>query len=128
MLIELFHDFRTSAIFFDKQHPHEDSRSSENGFQTTYATISHIQTFPITGNLMEATVYLEDNEYIALCDLLKLAGLAESGGQAKAFIAEGLVLRNGETETRKTAKIRGGEVIEFDGARLEIADGYDPEE
>lgn len=34
---------------------------------------------------MEATVYLEDNEYIALCDLLKLAGLAESGGQAKAF-------------------------------------------
>ena len=41
---------------------------------------------------MEATVYLEDNEYIALCDLLKLAGLAESGGQAKAFIAEGLVL------------------------------------
>ena len=32
---------------------------------------------------MEATVYLEDNEYIALCDLLKLAGLAESGGQAK---------------------------------------------
>ena len=58
---------------------------------------------------MEATVYLEDNEYIALCDLLKLAGLAESGGQAKAFIAEGLVLRNGETETRKTAKIRGSD-------------------
>lgn len=82
----------------------------------------------LQGNIMEATVYLEDNEYIALCDLLKLAGLAESGGQAKAFIAEGLVLRNGETETRKTAKIRGGEVIEFDGARLEIADGYDPEE
>lgn len=79
------------------------------------------------GDIMEATVYLEDNEYIALCDLLKLAGLAESGGQAKALIAEGLVLRNGETETRKTAKIRGGEVIEFDGARLEIADGYDPE-
>lgn len=81
----------------------------------------------LQGNIMEATVYLEDNEYIALCDLLKLAGLAESGGQAKALIAEGLVLRNGETETRKTAKIRGGEVIEFDGARLEIADGYDPE-
>lgn len=81
----------------------------------------------LQGNIMEATVYLEDNEYIALCDLLKLAGLAESGGQAKAFIAEGLVSRNGETETRKSAKIRGGEVIEFDGARLEIADGYDPE-
>ena len=76
---------------------------------------------------MNAAVYLEDNEYIALCDLLKLAGLADSGGQAKAVIAEGLVLRNGTVETRKTAKIRGGEVIEFDGAVLEIFDGYDPE-
>ncbi|MDO4247881.1 MAG: RNA-binding S4 domain-containing protein [Neisseria sp.] len=76
---------------------------------------------------MNAAVYLEDNEYIALCDLLKLAGLADSGGQAKAVIAEGLVLRNGAVETRKTAKIRGGEVIEFDGAVLEIFDGYDPE-
>lgn len=75
---------------------------------------------------MHATVYLENEEYIALCDLLKLAGLAESGGQAKAVIAEGLVLRNGAVETRKTAKIRGGEVIEFDGAVLEVWDGCDP--
>ena len=76
---------------------------------------------------MNAAVYLEDNEYIALCDLLKLAGLADSGGQAKAVIAEGLARRNGEVETRKTAKIRGGEVIEFNGAVLEIFDGNDPE-
>ena len=76
---------------------------------------------------MHATVYLENEEYIALCDLLKLAGLAESGGQAKAVIAEGLVLRNGAVETRKTAKIRGGEVIEFDGAVLEVRDGCDPD-
>jgi S4 RNA-binding domain protein len=76
---------------------------------------------------MEAVVYLEDKEYIALCDLLKIAGLADSGGQAKMLIAAGNVLRNGEVETRKTAKIRGGEVIEFDGARLEIVDGYDSE-
>lgn len=40
---------------------------------------------------MHAVVYLEDNEYIALCDLLKLAGLTDSGGQAKAAIARGLV-------------------------------------
>ena len=43
------------------------------------------------------------------------------------LIAAGKVLRNGEVATRKTAKIRGGEVIEFDGAILEIADGYDSE-
>ena len=76
---------------------------------------------------MHATVYLENEEYIALCDLLKLAGLAESGGQAKSVIAEGLVLRNGAVETRKTAKIRGGEVIEFDGAVLVVRDGCDPD-
>lgn len=76
---------------------------------------------------MHATVYLESEEYIALCDLLKLAGLVQSGGQAKALIAEGCVLRNGETETRKTAKIRGGESVEFNGVVLEVQDGYDPE-
>ena len=77
---------------------------------------------------MQAIVYLQDQEYIALCDLLKLAGLCDSGGQAKAAIAAGDVLRNGEVETRKTAKIRGGEVVEFAGCQLEICDGYDPEE
>ncbi|WP_274571954.1 RNA-binding S4 domain-containing protein [Neisseria leonii] len=76
---------------------------------------------------MHATVYLQESEYIALCDLIKLAGLAESGGQAKALIADGRVLRNGTVETRKTAKIRGGEVIELDGAVLEVENGDDPE-
>ena len=76
---------------------------------------------------MHAIVYLEDSEHIALCDLLKLAGLVNSGGQAKALIAEGQVLRNGEIETRKTAKIRGGEMIEFNGYLLEITNGNDPE-
>ena len=62
---------------------------------------------------MQITIYLEDQEYISLCDLLKLAGLVESGGQAKALIAEGHVLRNSRVETRKTAKIHGNEIIEF---------------
>ena len=70
---------------------------------------------------MQATVYLEDQDHIALCDLLKLAGLAESGGQAKALIAAGQVQRNGATETRKTAKILAGEIIELDnGSAIEV--------
>ena len=77
--------------------------------------------------MQHAQVYLEDQEYIALCDLLKLAGLADTGGQAKAIIAAGEVLRNGTVETRKTAKIRAGEWIEYAGCKLEIYDGYDPE-
>ena len=76
---------------------------------------------------MHATVYLEDQDHIALCDLLKLTGLAQSGGQAKALIAAGQVQRNGATETRKTAKIRAGEIITLHGNELEIQAGYDPE-
>ena len=77
---------------------------------------------------MNANVYLEEQEYIALCALLKLAGLVESGGQAKNAIASGKVLRNGKVEIRKTAKIRGGDIIEFSNVILEVCDGYDPED
>lgn len=73
---------------------------------------------------MKTTIYIENQEYIPLCDLLKLAGIVESGGQAKAIIAAGLVQRNGQVETRKTAKIRAGEMIEFSGSQLEIKHGY----
>ena len=76
---------------------------------------------------MKQTFYLSGHEYIALCDLLKHSAVADSGGQAKAWIAQGLVLRNGAVETRKTAKIRGGETIEFNGAVLEVENGHDPE-
>ncbi|WP_037587926.1 RNA-binding S4 domain-containing protein [Stenoxybacter acetivorans] len=54
---------------------------------------------------------LDGHEYVALCDLLKHTGLADSGGQAKHWIAEGRVLRGGVVEQRKTAKIRVGEII-----------------
>jgi ribosome-associated protein len=51
-------------------------------------------------------------EHIALCDLLKLVGIADSGGQGKAMVAEGLVSVDGEIELRKTAKIRAGQTVE----------------
>lgn len=60
---------------------------------------------------MTETFDLHAHDYIALCDLLKVTGACESGGQAKAMIGDGLVWRNGEVENRKTAKIRDGEVI-----------------
>lgn len=76
---------------------------------------------------MQIQVYLENQPHIALCDLLKLTGLCDSGGQAKALISSGQVRRNGKIETRKTAKIRGGECIELADNQLEIYDGYDQE-
>ncbi len=55
--------------------------------------------------------YKLEDEYIELYKLLKVLDLVDSGGQAKMLVAEGYVLRNGETETRKRAKIRAGEVL-----------------
>ena len=59
-------------------------------------------------------------EHIALCDLLKLTGLADSGGQAKACIAAGEVRVDGQVDTRKTAKIRAGQVVDFGGQQVRV--------
>lgn len=59
-------------------------------------------------------------DYIALCDLLKTEGIAESGGQGKAMVAEGLVLVDGKVELRKTAKIRVGQVVECMGQSIAV--------
>jgi ribosome-associated protein len=52
-------------------------------------------------------------EPIELCQLLKFAGLAESGGAAKAVISEGHVLLNGVVETQKRKKVMGGDRVTF---------------
>lgn len=61
---------------------------------------------------IETTTLELKGEFIALCDLLKTTGIADSGGQGKAFVAEGIVRVDGEIELRKTAKIRKGQVVE----------------
>lgn len=60
---------------------------------------------------MARTVELT-TETIPLSALLKLAGLAESGGQAKHWVLEGLVRVNGEVEVRRGAKIRAGDRVD----------------
>jgi ribosome-associated protein len=52
-------------------------------------------------------------EPVELYKLLKFEGLASSGGEAKTVIAEGLVMVNGEVETRKRRKIMAGDIVEF---------------
>lgn len=59
-------------------------------------------------------------EHIALCDLLKLAGMANSGGQGKAMVGDGLVMVDGVVELRKTAKIRAGQTVECMGQSVEV--------
>lgn len=60
---------------------------------------------------------------IRLCDLLKLAGIAASGGQGKLLAANGEVMVDGRPETRKTARIRAGQVIECLGQRVVVVGG-----
>jgi ribosome-associated protein len=57
-------------------------------------------------------------EYVQLCDLLRLAGIASSGGQGKHMVAAGEVTVDGRPEARKTAKIRAGQTVECRGFKL----------
>ena len=52
-------------------------------------------------------------DFAALCDVLKLTGVVDSGGQAKHRIAEGEVTVDGRVETRKTAKIRADQTVQY---------------
>lgn len=60
-------------------------------------------------------------DFVALCDLLKLAGIATSGGEGKALVAMGEVKVDGQVESRKTAKIRAGQVVECQGQRVQVS-------
>jgi len=59
----------------------------------------------------EPTVVTVRAEPIELCQLLKFAGLAESGGGAKQIIGEGKVRLNGAVETQKRKKVRAGDRV-----------------
>lgn len=68
-------------------------------------------------------------EFIPLDALLKATGLAGSGGGAKALIAAGKVQVDGRDELRKTAKLRAGQVVAVQGARVRLlAAGSDSRE
>jgi ribosome-associated protein len=60
-------------------------------------------------------------EPIELYMVLKLENMVASGGEAKFVIAEGLVLVNGEIETRKRKKIVAGDIIEFNNEKMQIS-------
>ena len=59
-------------------------------------------------------------EFIELDKLLKALGLAESGGRARVMITEGQVQVDGQPESRKTAKMRAGQVVALHGVRVTI--------
>lgn len=60
------------------------------------------------------------SDYIELVKLLKLLGIAETGGHAKILVEEGEVFLNGNPESRKRAKLRAGDKIEVSGETIQI--------
>lgn len=59
-------------------------------------------------------------DYIELDKLLKAMGLVESGGRARALITAGEVSVDGQVELRKTAKIRAGQTVAFEGTQVRV--------
>jgi ribosome-associated protein len=64
-----------------------------------------------------------ESDFIELNQLLKLAGLCDSGGAGKALVASGAVRVDGVVELRKTCKIRAGQLVEIGDVRLDVAGG-----
>ena len=68
---------------------------------------------------------LRDNDtFIPLIALLKATGVVDTGSEAQEVVTAGMVLRNGEVETRKRAKITAGEVIVFENYEI-LVEGWD---
>lgn len=63
------------------------------------------------------------SDYIELNQLLKLSGVCDSGGAGKALVAQGLVQVDGHPESRKTAKIRAGQVVTCRDVRIAVRAG-----
>lgn len=60
------------------------------------------------------------DETIRLGQLLKLASVVATGGEAKARIQNGEVSVNGVVEIRRGAQLRAGDIVEIDGIRIRV--------
>lgn len=69
---------------------------------------------------MEIIKLRPQDEFIKLGQALKAAGLVESGVEAKDVIQNGLVLVNGEIDTRRGRKLYPGDIASFDVNEIKI--------
>ena len=60
------------------------------------------------------------SEYIELNKLLKASGLCGTGGVAKMIIKDGLVIVDGEIETRVRRKIKNGMIVQYNNHNLKV--------
>ena len=62
-------------------------------------------------------------DHITLDALLKAAGLASSGGEAKMLIQQGNVTVNGEVDLRRGRKVRAGDEVAIGERRVAVRVG-----
>ena len=62
----------------------------------------------------------DGEEFIKLGQALKATGLCDSGVEVKEMITQGLVIVDGEVETRRGRKLYDGAEVEFDGDKISI--------
>jgi ribosome-associated protein len=70
--------------------------------------------------MSNTTEFALRGDHITLDALLKATGLATSGGEAKATIADGRVKVNGQTELRRGRKLRAGDVVVLGDQRVQM--------
>jgi ribosome-associated protein len=69
---------------------------------------------------MQQLTFTLNGEFVELNQLLKLAGICDSGGAGKMLVAGGGVKVDGKQELRKTAKIRAGQVVSLGDVRIRV--------
>ena len=69
---------------------------------------------------MQQIEFSLNREFVQLNQLLKLTGLADSGGAGKALVARGGVSVDGSIELRKTCKIRVGQVVTLGEVEIRV--------
>lgn len=69
---------------------------------------------------MEQISFTIEGPYIELLALLKATNIAQTGGHAKFIVEDGDVVRNGEVELRKRAKLIPGDVLVI-GDQIQIS-------
>jgi ribosome-associated protein len=59
-------------------------------------------------------------DMIRLGQLLKVAGIVDSGGEAKALLADGGVSVNGEPESRRGRQLHAGDLVTAAGQEVRL--------
>lgn len=70
---------------------------------------------------MEKRIVLSSGDpSLELQALLQLLGWASSGGEAKRLIQSGMIRKNGVVETRRSHRVRAGDVVEYGAESAEV--------